>query len=458
MSYFHSYFSKNNTILKDSVINTSKSPTTELYYGEGVSRYIFSVDLTDLSNKVNSGDLVVDNNTKHYLKMTNTVIGDPKLVGVDKYTGRQRATSFDLVVFELNEPWDEGVGYDYEFVDYLDDFGNKLYDERPSNWFNKSTLSGWTTPGAYSTGSTIIGTIHFNNGNENINLDITNFVHGIILSGKTNYGLGIKFDTPYESINNIQTEQSVSFFSKYTQTFFEPFVESVFEDRIEDDRQDFIAERTNNLYLYVTKGTNYYDLDNLPTVDILDSSFNSISGLTGLTTTKIRKGIYKVSFGITGQLCDGKRFFYDKWKNLNIDGVTISDITQKFVPKPFTFGYTIGENPTETQSYKIQFSGIKQNEKIIRGELKKIVINLRSIEQSKTVLFDEVYYRIFIKEGKTNVIVYDWTKTDVTNENSFFLDTSYLIPREYFMEFKAKTYTEEIFYDEYVKFEIISEK
>jgi len=90
--------------------------------------------------------------------------------------------------------------------------------------------------------------------------------------------------------------------------------------------------------------------------------------------------------------------------------------------------------------------------------LKKIVLYLKSIEQSRTILFDDVYYRIFVKEGKTNVIVYDWTKTDVTNENSFYLDTSYLIPREYFIEFKAKTYTEEIFYNDYIKFEILSEK
>ena len=90
--------------------------------------------------------------------------------------------------------------------------------------------------------------------------------------------------------------------------------------------------------------------------------------------------------------------------------------------------------------------------------MKKIVLYLKSIEQSRTILFDDVYYRIFVKEGKTNVIVYDWTKTDVTNENSFYLDTSYLIPREYFIEFKAKTYTEEIFYNDYIKFEILSEK
>lgn len=458
MSYFHSYFLKNNTLIKNSPVNTSKNPTTEIYYGRGLSRFIFMVDFDNLQNKITNGDLVIDSNTKHYLKMTNTVIGDPKLIGQDKSNGRERGTSFKLVLFEINEEWDEGVGYDYEFIENNDKFGNKVYDERPSNWFKSDTVTEWLTEGVFSSGSTIVSTIHFDNGNENINIDITNYVNGIILSGNTNYGLGIKFDEPFESINNLENEQSVSFFTKYTQTFFEPYVESVFEDRIEDNRQNFIAERLNNLYLYVTKGTNFYDLDNLPTVDILNSLNTPISGLTNLTTIKIRKGIYKVSFGITGQLCDGKRFFFDKWKDLNIDGIPVGDITQKFVPKPFTFGYSIGENPTETQSYKIQFSGIKQNEKIIRGELKKIVLNLRSIQQSKTILFDEVSYRIFIKEGKTNVVVFDWTKTDNTNENSFFLDTSYLIPREYFLEFKSKTYTEEFFYDEYVKFEIISEK
>ncbi len=87
--------------------------------------------------------------------------------------------------------------------------------------------------------------------------------------------------------------------------------------------------------------------------------------------------------------------------------------------------------------------------------------NFQELNKTKKLLevnLKKLFYRIFIKEGKTNVIIYDWTKTDVTNENSFFLDTSYMIPREYFMEFKAKTYTEEIFYNDYVKFEILSEK
>jgi hypothetical protein len=136
----------------------------------------------------------------------------------------------------------------------------------------------------------------------------------------------------------------------------------------------------------------------------------------------------------------------------------LSDVTQKFTPKPYTSLYTIGVNQTELNRYSIQYFGIQQNEKIKRGEQRKVVITFRSIDTPKSVLFDEVYYRVFIKEGKTEVTIHDWTQIDVTNENSFILDTSYLIPREYNIEIKGKTHSEEIFYPNYIKFEILSER
>lgn len=458
MSYFRSYFDKNNTIIKDMQVNTAKNPTTEIFYGSRHSRFIFKVDLTDLTAKVQSGELVVNADTRHHLKMTNTIFGDSTLVGEQRNTGRERTTSFDLILFQIPENWDEGVGFDYEDGGYDYTTGNKSFDERPSNWFYRTTLNQWSDEGVYSTSPTIIDTIHFDNGNEDIDVDITDYVNGVIVSGNTNHGLGLAFSSLYEN-ETPEVDQSVAFFTKYTQTFYEPFVETVFEDRIDDNRQNFIGERFNNLYLYVTKGTNFYDLDALPTVDILDSSQTPITGLTDLTVTKVRKGIYKVRFKITGQLCDGRRFFYDRWKGLTIDGMSLANVTQKFVPKPYTADYSLGFNPEDAQKYVIQFHGIKQNEKIIRGELKKIVLTFKSIDIPKSQLFDETYYRIFVKEGRTNVIVNDWTQLDTTvTENSFHLDTSYMIPREYFMEFKAKTHTEEIFYDEYIKFEILSEK
>ena len=462
MSYFRSYFEKNNTIIKDSQVNTAKNPTTEIFYGSAFSKFLFKIDFTDLKNKVNSGELVVDSNTRHTLHLTNTIFGDEGLKGENRTTGRDRTSSFDLIVFSLGQYWDEGLGFDYEDSSYDFVNGNRTFDERPSNWFYRTTLNQWPIAGVFHDTPTIISgytgnKIHMDNGNENVDFDITGYVNGII-SGDTNHGLGLSFAVVYQYLTP-DRDQSVAFFTKYTQTFFEPYVDSHFEDTIMDNRNDFVEKIEQNLYLYVTKGTNFYNLDSNPTVDILNSDGAVITGLSGLTTTLIRKGIYKVTFTITTPECDGKKFFTDHWKGVILDGNTISGgIRQKFIPKPYTAGFTIGENQTELQRYAIQFFGIKQNEKIIRGEIRKVVVTFKSIDIPKTVLLDEVYYRIYIEEGKTQVIVHDWTLLDKTNENSFQLDSSYLIPRQYFLQIKGKTHTEEIHYKESINFEIVSEK
>lgn len=457
MSYFRSYFEKNNTIIKDAQVNTAKNPTTEIFYGSGFSKFIFKVDLSELKDRIDNGDLVINNDTKHYLNLTNTIFGSESFLGVQRSTGRQRTNSFDLILFKIPEFWDEGLGLDYEDQEFDFSIGNKTFDERPSNWFNRTSLNSWTINGIYSSEPEVITTIHFDNGNENINVDITDYINGILLDDYIDYGMGLAFDVYYQD-QTVDIDQSVAFFTKYTQTFFEPFIESIFNDRVDDNRYNFVEKAEQNLYLYVTKGTNFYDLDELPVVDILDSNNNPISGLTELGTTKIRKGVYEVSFGLSGVTCDGKRFYYDNWKNIKIDGGTLNNIKQKFVPTPSTSKYTIGENVTDTKRYAIQFFGVKMNEKIKRGEKRKIVVNFRNIDSPRNIVLGEVYYRMFIKEGHTNVNIHDWTQLDSSNENSFFLDTSIYIPREYFLEIKAKTYGEEIFYKEHINFEILSEK
>lgn len=457
MSYFRSYFSKNNTILRDLSINTAKNPNTEIFYGSGFSKFIFQIDLTDLRSKLDAGELIINNNTKHYLNLTNTIFGDEDLTGQERGTGRERATSFDLILFVVPEFWDEGVGYDYERVyDYTT--GNLTFDQRPSNWEYRTTLSGWTQIGIYSGDPITLSTIHFDNGNENIHEDITTYINDILTGTTEHYGLGLAFNTPYEDITTLEIDQSVSFFTKYTQTFWEPYLESVFDDRIDDNRESFVISTNRNLYLYVNYMGSPYNLDELPTVDILDPNGNIISGLSGLTTTHIRKGVYKVTFGVSGTLCDGRHFYYDRWCNIKINNIDLDCITQKFIPKPFDDIFDIGTNLTASNEYVVQFYGVSLNEKIKRGSTRKITVNFRSINEVKTILVDEAYYRIYVKEGRTQVNVWEWTRLDRTNENSFLLDTSYMIPREYWIEIRATVDGQDIFYKDEIKFEIVTEK
>ena len=191
MSYFRSYFEKNNTIIKNSSVNTAKNPTTEIFYGSGFSKFIFKVDLTDLKSKINNGELVIDDNTKHTLKMTNTIFGDEGFKGQGRSVGRDRATSFNLILFRVPEFWNEGIGFDYEDGGFDFTTGNKTFDVRPSNWYYKDTENTWTTNGVYDIEPDIVSTINFDNGNEDLNVDITDYINGILQNGDIDHGLGL---------------------------------------------------------------------------------------------------------------------------------------------------------------------------------------------------------------------------------------------------------------------------
>jgi hypothetical protein len=454
MSYFRSYFEKNNTIVKNTRVNTAKNPATEIFYGSSVSRFIFKVDFTELLRRINNGDYVVDENTTHTLHLTNTIFGDESFLGAMKGSGKQRATSFDLILFRIPEFWDEGVGFDYHDNEVDLTTGNNTFDKRPSNWYNRTTVDTWATPGVYSNTPTLINRIHFDNGNENLITDITQYVNEII-SGENNYGMGIAFDVPWEGISQ-EIDKSVSFFTKYTQTFFEPFVETKFLDQIIDNRHEFTSGIPQNLYLYVTKGSNLHDLSSEPMVDILGHENTLISGLSDLSVVKVRKGIYKVT--ITVEQSNGKHFFYDKWKNLEVDGVSIEDITQKFIPKPIKTNIKIGELPVSFNRYTVGFWGIQKNEKILPGEKRRITVQFKNINESHPQIFYNAFYRIFVNEGTTEVVVHDWTLMDTMQENSFVLDTSIYVPREYTIQIKGIINSEEFYYKDNLKFQIISNR
>ena len=63
MSINNSYFSKNNTIISNSFVNTGRNPVTELFFGRGsslsypngYSRFIFDLNLDLLIEKYNNG-------------------------------------------------------------------------------------------------------------------------------------------------------------------------------------------------------------------------------------------------------------------------------------------------------------------------------------------------------------------------------------------------------------------
>jgi hypothetical protein len=394
--------------------------------------------------------------------MTNCIFGDEDALG--EIDDTQRTSSFDLIVFKIPQAWDEGVGYEYTSDEILSNNKQKLFSETPSNWYKATTASGWTTSGIYSTNisgvtsADIIAVQHFDNGNEDLHVDVTNYINNIILSGTTDYGVGIAFASVYEIIADAKYDQTVSFFTKYTNTFFEPYLETVYDDVIQDDRNTFTLGKSQNLYLYVSQDGQRQDLDSLPFVDLLDEDKIVIPGYTGLTTTKVAKGVYKVSMNLTGAtICENKLYFYDRWSGMSIGGVGLTSLTQKFVPTTLNEQVDFGKD--NSAKYVPFIYGIARGEKISRGDIRKITIDIKEYLATKTKLLSTVYYRIYVREGRQQVEVQGWTPVNKTaKENNFYLDTSWLVPKEYFMDVKVEYNGEVTSIKNIISFQIVSER
>jgi hypothetical protein len=67
---------------------------------------------------------------------------------------------------------------------------------------------------------------------------------------------------------------------------------------------------------------------------------------------------------------------------------------------------------------------------------------------NESSVIDGLQYRLYVKEGSTEVNVIEWNDVNRTYlKNYFILDTSWMIPNEYFIDIKltsnqlVKTYT-----------------
>ena len=232
MSIFRSYFSKNNTLIEDNLTNNSQNPVTEISYGtvnSEVTRFIFDLDLEPLQHRIQQGIINPDRISYHVLRLTNTIKYDEEYLNKYMADGvTHRASSFDLEFFNLEEEWDEGSGYEFIY----DDQAFILAPTGASNWYDRTTTSGWTSDGAYSTGSTVIGSQTFDKGNENIEIDVTDYVNARLglstdsgLTGLTaSTGIGIKFTDEFEALETLY-RQAVAFFARKTHTSFEPHID-----------------------------------------------------------------------------------------------------------------------------------------------------------------------------------------------------------------------------------------
>jgi hypothetical protein len=448
MSIIRTYFDKNNTIISGirKSVNTGRNPVTELFYGDLISRFLFYVDFQALRNAIDDKTINPSRIIRHTLKMKNTNNFDvmPFRDNRDKiqFTDKNHAVSFDLELKPIYQYWDEGTGYDFELVtDYPDE---RALVNGYSNWINRTEQYLWATEGAVISGTTAVATQHFDKGNEDIEMDITAFVNTVMATGQTT-SLCLKFTNFFEGAADIR--KYVSYFTKHTNTFFEPFIETEYDDLVHDDRRNFVLDQNNGLVLYVFENGSLINLDSLPVCQINGTPF---------TVTQLSKGIYSAMVLLPSSSYIDYAMYHDVWSNIIIGGVSQPSVTMDITPRPSSQRYQIGATTFEPIPYGISISGIKRDENMVQGEKRKVLVHIR---KPYTVAEEDVlktaYYRMYVKQGVNQVPIIGWTEINSAfNTNYFFVDTSWLVPQQYFIDIKLVIREEVRLYNEETKFSV----
>jgi hypothetical protein len=460
------FFDRNNTIIYNDLTNTGRNPITELFYGgkEGetmYSRSLFHFDETRLRELYADKSFADLSKLTHTLKLTNTGAFDTDLLGTATCDGKNRACSFDLIAFEINQEWDEGVGYDYGECRYIG--GSTSTSICPSNWTDAQTNILWSGGNGVYSGSPsgiTVATQHFERGNEDVEMDVTDFVNAII-TGDTNYGLGLAYARTYEETLTNEL-QYVGFFTRHTQTFFEPHLETTYDCPIIDDRNDFILDKNNKLYLYVNVGGQPTNVDELSamTVTVRDNSDVVFSSYTSSAITQVTKGVYCIDIKVpTTADYDDCTMFTDTWSGVTINGVNRPAIELDFALKDSGKYYNIGDSAELPRKFGFNVTGIKSGEKILRGDLRKIITTARipyTVNQSEVI--DGLEYRIYVKEGPNEYTVVDFRDVERTaNLNYFLLDTESLIPNTYYLDLKVSSNLEVTTMKNVINFDIVGQ-
>ena len=304
---------------------------------------------------------------------------------------------------------------------------------------------------------TVVNSQTFDQGNENISMDITNEINDRLSGGTPNTGItyGIAYTGALENLTGLTETYNVGFFTRHTQTFYEPYLETRYDDYIRDDREKFYHNKTNRLFLYTNTVGNPTNLDTLPQVTIYDCDE---AVFTSMTATNLTCGVYYVEFAVTGSTYGTPSIFTDVWSSLVINSKPLTNITNEFTLVDSDEYYQIGPEDQIPKDYGYSIDGIKMDERLVAGETRKVFVSVRvpyTVNQSVTV--DGIKYRIYVRQGNTEVETNPWEDVNRTYKHNYFLlNTEDMIPNEYYIDIKVTSNQKVNIYRDIIKFQVVS--
>jgi hypothetical protein len=151
--------------------------------------------------------------------------------------------------------------------------------------------------------------------------------------------------------------------------------------------------------------------------------------------------------------------FTDVWSNITVNGICNGDVTNRFVLRDNNEYITLGPNSAKPKHYGYSISGIKMDEKIVNGDVRKVTVSARkqySTEEPEAI--DLLQYRIYVNQGTTQLDTCPWTDINIAyNQNYFIVDTGDMIPNEYHIDVKSVSNQEVNKIPDVLKFQVVNQ-
>ena len=278
-----------------------------------------SSELSRILIKFPINDIITDRTNKT-IPASGSVSWYLKLYNAKHSTTTPR--NYTLVVKPVSASWDEGTGLDME---EYSDIGTANWNTATSS---SSGTSSWTSAGGDYLASPIYSQ-SFDNGTEDLTLDISGLVEQWIAGTKSNYGVGIMLTSSQEE--EAKSYYTKKLFSRGTEFFFKrPALEAQWNSVKKDNRGYFIAssslasaaDNLNTIYLYnVVRG----QLKNIPSIgtgSIYVKVYTDSSGSQTISATPnnpvtggwVSTGIYSASFALNTTASE----VFDRWFNSSL--------------------------------------------------------------------------------------------------------------------------------------------
>ena len=236
-------------------------------------------------------------------------------------------------------------------------------------------------------------------------------------------------------------------FTRHTQTFFEPFIETRYDDHIDDDRNNFYLGKNNKLFFTSVIGGKLENLDKIP---------KCMVGSEELEVKQKTKGVYYVELYGNENTLTSYTEYNDIWSGITYLGIDRPEVKLRFVPIDADKYYTFNTDTLDDTRYGVSVSGIKREEKVRQGEKRKVNVLLRKpYTVSEYESSNSVYYRMYTKQGPAVIPITEWEKVNRNlNNNYFTIDTTWMVPQDYFIDIKVETNGETTIYENELEFQI----